>query len=47
MPGALTQALGITTVLDGSLLTSKLVWIDELGIHLSTKLRLDPESKIK
>ncbi|MCS5711579.1 DNA-3-methyladenine glycosylase [Candidatus Berkiella aquae] len=36
-PGALTQALGITTVFDGSLLSSKHLWLEERGIQFSKK----------
>lgn len=36
-PGALTQALGITTALDGSLLTSKYLWLEDRGIQFSEK----------
>ncbi|MGE3318477.1 MAG: DNA-3-methyladenine glycosylase [Candidatus Berkiella sp.] len=36
-PGALTQALGITTALDGSLLTSKTLWLEDRNIQITKK----------
>lgn len=36
-PGVLTQALGITTALDGSLLTSKMIWLEDRGIQIAKK----------
>jgi len=36
-PGALAQALGITTALDGSLLTSKTVWLEDRNIQIAKK----------
>jgi DNA-3-methyladenine glycosylase len=36
-PGALSKAMGITTALDGSLLTSKSLWIEDRDIQLSKK----------
>jgi len=36
-PGSLSKALGITTALNGSLLTSKSVWIEDRDIQLSKK----------
>ncbi len=36
-PGALTQALAITTALDGSLLTSKHLWLEDRKIQVSKK----------
>lgn len=36
-PGVLTQALGITTALDGSLLTSKSIWLEDRNIQIAKK----------
>lgn len=36
-PGALTQALGITTDLDGSSLTSKTIWLEDRNIQVTRK----------
>lgn len=36
-PGSLSKALGITIALDGSLLTSKYIWIEDRNIQLSKK----------
>lgn len=36
-PGVLTQALGITTALDGSLLTSKNIWLEDRLIQIAKK----------